>query len=337
VDYASAGRLEPVGEVPVPEYNPQSKEKIELGKTLFWDTRLSGDGSMGCVTCHDPKLGFSDGLDMSFSYPTTKNWRNSPTLINVGFNRYLFHDGRALSLEEQALFSIMSSFLMNQNLDFVEEEIREVPEYVDAFMKVFGGDVNRERIAMALASFQRTLVSRNSALDRHLMGEKRALSRNAKKGLEIFTGKGGCAECHYGPNLSDGSFHAIGVPENPRLLDDPGIAVTRRFVAKLAGYDDYKNLKEDPGRYLVTRDMKDWKAFKTPTLRDVARTAPYMHNGVFKTIEEVLDFFDMGGSGPLKPLGLSEREKKYLKAFLLEALTGEEIVMEAPEMPPVVR
>jgi cytochrome c peroxidase len=138
-----AGKLEPVTVVPVPAANPQTPEKIELGKKLFFDRRLSGDGTMSCSTCHDPEKGYSDDLAISLSYPTTRNWRNSPTLINVGFQKFLFHDGRAHTLEEQALFPMMSAFEMNRNLDFVEEVIRSVPEYVDAFRTVFSGEVSR--------------------------------------------------------------------------------------------------------------------------------------------------------------------------------------------------
>jgi cytochrome c peroxidase len=333
-DVAAAGELEPVGEAPIPLYNPESPGKVELGKKLFYDRRLSGDGTMSCATCHDPEQGFSDGLDISLSYPTTKNWRNSPTLINVGFNRFLFHDGRATSLEEQALFPIMSAFEMNQNLDYLEEELREVPGYVASFREVFGGEITRERVAMALAAFQRTLVSRNSPLDRHLGGEKDALTGDAFEGLKIFKGKGKCIKCHHGPNLTDHGFHALNVPENPKLKD-PRLAITRRFVGKVSGYDDYRSLNEDPGRYLVTKDLEDWRAFRTPTLRDISRTAPYMHNGVFGTLEEVLDFLNSAEFRGLEsPLGLTDREKGYLKAFLTEALTGEDIVIEFPDIPP---
>jgi len=331
-----AGHLEPFRSVPVPENNPQTPEKIELGKKLFFDRRLSGDGTMSCATCHNPEQAFTDGLEISLSYPTTKNWRNAPTLINVAFSKYLFWDGRATSLEDQALFPMMSAFEMNQNLDYLEEELRSVPEYVEAFRRVFGGEITKERIAMAIAAFERTLVSRNAPIDRFLQGDKTALSEKARKGYEIFTGKGRCAECHYGVNLSDDKFYALGVPENEEQEKDPRVAATRRFVAKVYHYEDYINLKEDPGRYLITKAPKDWKAFKTPTLREVSRTAPYMHNGAFKTLEEVIEFFNKGG-GPgnkvLKPLDLSNEEKEYLRVFLEEALTGEEIVIKYPEVP----
>ncbi len=333
---AVAGKLEPVGAVPVPAENPQTPEKIELGKKLFFDRRLSGDGTMSCSTCHDPEQGFSDGLEISLSYPTTRNWRNSPTLINAGFQKYLFHDGRARTLEEQALFPMMSAFEMNRNLDFMEEVIRTEPAYVEDFRKVFGGEATRERIAMAIAAFERTILSVNSPLDRFLKGDRSALSLEAKKGYEIFTGKGKCADCHDGVNLADNRFHALNVPENEEQEKDPRVTATRRFVAKVSHYDDYRNLQEDPGRYLVTKDRKDWKAFKTPTLREIARTGPYMHNGIFATLDEVIEFFDQGGgrgNSALRPLGLSVNEKRALKTFLVEALTGEERKFTYPRVP----
>jgi cytochrome c peroxidase len=333
---AFAGNLEPVQAVPVPKQNAQTPEKIELGKKLFFDRRLSGDGTMSCVTCHDPEKAFTDGLELSLSYPTTRNWRNSPTLVNVAFQKYLFHDGRSLTLEDQALFPMMSAFEMNRNLDFVEEVLRSVPEYVDAFQKVFGGEVTRERMAMAIAAFERTIISVNSPLDKYLKGDKNALSDDSKKGLQLFLGKARCGECHFGVNLSDDMFHSLNVPENTEHQSDPRIAATRRFVAKVYHYEDYRNLAEDPGRYLITKDKKDWKAFRTPTLREVAKTAPYMHNGIFATLDEVIEFFDKGGgrgNRVLQPLGLNDREKKYLRTFLVEALTGEDIVIRYPKVP----
>lgn len=331
-----AGTLESLKSIPMPESNPQTSEKIELGKKLFFDRRLSGDGTMSCASCHIPDMAFTDGLDISLSYPTTKNWRNAPTLINVAFSKYLFWDGRAISLEDQALFPIMSAFEMNQNLDFLEEELHSVPEYVEEFKRVFGGEITRQRIAIAIAAFERTLISKNAPLDRFLSGDKNALSPEAKKGYEIFTGKGRCTDCHYGPNLSDDKFYNLGVPENPSLINDPRVKATMRFVAKVYHYEGYKNLREDLGRYLITKDKRDWKAFKTPSLREVSRTSPYMHNGVFRSLDEVIDFFAKGG-GPgnsvLKPLSLTVEEKGYLKAFLIEALTGEDLRMRIPEIP----
>jgi cytochrome c peroxidase len=332
-----AGSLEPFREVPVPEQNPQTPAKIELGKKLFFDRRLSGDGTMNCGTCHDPGQGFSDGSTISLNYPTTRNWRNSPTLIGVGFQRHLFHDGRSASLEEQALFPMMSAFEMNQNLDFLEEEIRTVPEYVAAFTEVFGdGDVTRERIGMAIAAFERTLVSRDTPLDRYLSGDTNALSPKALQGYKIFTGKGKCTECHYGVSLSDDRFHVLNVPENPEHLKDPRIAATRRFVAKVSHFEEFRTLSEDPGRYLVTKDQKDWKAFRTPTLREISKTAPYMHNGIYATLDEVIEFFHAGGGrghSELNSLSLSSTEKEALRIFLEEGLTGAPIAFVHPKIP----
>lgn len=333
---ALAAPLQPMGSVPVPKNNPQTAGKIDLGKKLFFDRRLSGDGTTSCATCHNPEQAFADGLDISLSYPTTKNWRNSPTLLNIAFQKTLFHDGRAKSLEDQALFPMMSAFEMNKNPDYLEEHIRIVPEYVEAFNAVFGGEPTRQRISMALAAFERTLVSTNVPLDRYLRGDKKALSEDARRGLEIFTGKGKCADCHHGAALSDDRFYALYVPENPLLVNDPLVKATMRFVAKVYHHKDYRNLNEDPGRYLITGKKKDWKAFRTPTLREVAKTGPYMHNGIFKTLEEVIDFFDRGGGRGnvvVKPLGLTAEEKKCLRTFLVEALSGEEQAFQYPVVP----
>jgi len=169
-----AAGIEPLGAVPVPATNPQTAEKIDLGRTLFFDRRLSGDGTMSCASCHIPEQGFADGQAIALNYPTTRNWRNSQTLINVAYQKSLFHDGRSGSLEEQALFPLMSAFEMNQNLDFVEEELRSVPEYLAAFTRVFGSpDITREQVAMAIAAFERTIVSRDAPLDRYLAATKR--------------------------------------------------------------------------------------------------------------------------------------------------------------------
>jgi cytochrome c peroxidase len=332
-----SNQLEPVGEVPVPVHNPQTPAKVELGKKLFFDRRLSGDGTMSCATCHDPSQGYSDGLEISLNYPTTRNWRNSPTLIGVAFRQSLFHDGRASSLEEQALFPMMSAFEMNQNLDFMEEEIRSVPEYIAEFTEVFGdGDITRERIAMAIASFERTLVSSDAPLDRLLGGNKNSLSPKALQGYKIFIGKGNCSNCHYGVNLTDDQFHVLNVEENPEHLKDPRIAATRRFVAKVYHFEGYRSLAEDPGRYLITKNRKDWKAFRTPTLREVAGTAPYMHNGIYATLDEVIEFFNGGGgkgNTVLKSLQLTPAEKDQLRVFLEEGLTGAPIAFTYPKIP----
>lgn len=335
--FAGGGELEPLKPLPAPLFNPTTAEKVELGQQLFFDRRLSGDGTMSCATCHIPDLAFTDGQAISMSYPTTRNWRNAPTLMNLAYNRYLFHDGRAESIEDQVLFPILSAFEMNQNLDFLEEELRSVPEYSEAFRKSFGTpEVTRERIAMAIAAFERTLVSEDAPLDAYLKGDTAALSEEAAKGLAIFRGKGRCTECHYGMNLQDNKFHALNVPEHPDFQTDPRVAATRRFVAKFYHYEEFRILNEDPGRYLISKDDKDWRAFKTPTLREISKTGPYMHNGIFSSLDEVIIFYDQGGGAgntALKPIGLSPQEKTELKTFLTEALSGRELSVRCPPLP----
>ncbi len=334
-----AADLAPLPPPPVPAGNPASAAKAELGKMLFFDRRLSGDGTMNCATCHDPETGYGDHLPVSLSYPTTKNWRNAPTLINVAYRTRLFWDGRSGSLEEQALFPVASAFEMNQNVDFLEEELKEVPEYVEAFRSVFGGEITRERIAMALAAFQRTILSTETPLDRSLRGTGTGLTPLQEKGRSLFVGKAGCVRCHGGSLLSDGMYHNLGVPEDPALSADPRVAATRRFVAKVAGYRGYRDLSEDPGRFLVTGDSRDWKAFLTPSLRNLPDTGPYMHNGAFRTLDEVIDFYDRGGGDDpkkdtmLSPLHLAPEERKALEAFLAEALTGPVTPVKPPRVP----
>ena len=329
-------QLEPLPPPPVPKYNPISKEKIDLGKKLFFDRRLSGDGTTSCANCHDPEKAFTDASEISLSYPTTRNFRNAPTLMNVAYAKYLFWDGRAKTLEEQAEFPVMSPFEMNQNIDFVEEEIRIVPEYREAFKRIFGQDVNIKLIAKAIAAFERTLISNNAPIDGYLKGDKNSLSSEAKKGLEIFIGKGKCIECHYGAYLSDQKFHALMVPENPKYANEEKFIVTRRYIAKINKYPDYMNIKEDLGRYFNTKQKRDYRAFKTPTLREIAKTSPYMHNGIFKSLDEVIDFFNKGGgygNKLLKPINLTDEEKKALKTFLVEALSGEDLNIKPAEVP----
>jgi len=336
---AAAAPPAPLPPPPSPEGNPTTPAKAELGKKLFFDRRLSGDGTMNCATCHDPESGYSDGLAISLSYPTTRNWRNSPGLVNAAYRATLFRDGRAASLEEQALFPMMSPFEMNRNLEYVEEVLKTVPEYVEAFRNAFGGEITRQRVAMALAAFERTIVSRDTPLDRFLRGEKDAMTPGQRAGYELFTGKAGCVACHGGANLTDERFHNLGVPEDRNAKEDPRVLATVRYVGKVSGFPEYRTLSGDPGRFLVTKAPGDWKAFVTPPLREVASTAPYMHNGSLATLEDVIGFFDRGGgedpgkSPLLKPLGLSEEEKEALKEFLSGGLSGKVTTFTPPKVP----
>jgi cytochrome c peroxidase len=335
----SPSPLAPLPPPPSPPENPTTPEKVALGKKLFFDRRLSGDGTMSCATCHAPESGFADALPISLSYPTTRNWRNAPGLVNVAYRTTLFHDGRAASLEEQALFPMMSPFEMNRNLDYLEEVLKTVPAYVEAFRSVFGGEITRQRAAMAIAAFERTLLSRDTPLDRFLRGDEKALTPAQRAGYDLFVGKGGCTACHNGPNLTDGRYHNLGVPEDPKAKEDPRVLATARFVGKVSGFPEFRTLGEDPGRFLVTKDPSDWKAFATPPLREVAATVPYMHNGALGTLEEVVDFFDRGGgndpgkSPMLRPLGLSKGEKESLREFLATGLSGRMPETRPPVLP----
>ncbi|GIX40280.1 MAG: cytochrome c551 peroxidase [Leptospiraceae bacterium] len=332
--------LEPLPEVSIPKDNPQTKAKIELGKLLYFDPRLSGDGSTSCATCHDPNQGFAKSTEMSPAYPGNKHFRHSPTVLNSAYNDKLFWDGRANSLEEQAEKPIASPFEMNMNYDLLEERLKSIPKYVEMFKKAFPGEkepITIKNIAKAIAAFERTLITPNSPFDRYLRGEKNALNPQQVKGLEIFKGKANCIQCHNGPNLTDNQLHITGVPK-AKIEDDSQVQAVRRFVLKTGGIIDYENYDRDPGAFASTKDKKQLNAFKTPSLRNVAITPPYMHNGVFKTLDEVIEFYNNGGGDirnkdpKLKRLNLTKEEKEALKAFL-HSLTGEIPEVEEPELP----
>ena len=256
--------------VTAPKDNPTTPARVELGKKLFFDPRLSGDNRMSCATCHMPEKGYGDGLALSPGAGGKPLERNTQTCLNVGFFKTFFWDGRAASLEEQALGPIQSAVEMNQDLNDLEAELSSIPGYVTEFKEVFGTRPNREGIAKALAAFQRTLVTRPSLFDRFLAGDEDALSADAKRGLELFRGEAGCIECHNGPLLSDGKFYRLGV--------------------------SFK----DEGRAGITGKKEDRYRFRTPSLRNIAETGPYMHNGSQKTLEDVVMFYFRGipDSGP---------------------------------------
>lgn len=250
--------------VPAPEDNPTTPEKVELGKLLFFDPRLSGNNQMSCATCHIPDKGYGDGLALSPGFDGTPLERNTQTCLNVGFLQTFFWDGRADSLEAQALGPIESKVEMNQDLGQLEAELAAIPAYVDRFERVFDSQPNRDAIAKALAAFQRTLVTGPSPFDRYLGGEQDAISAEAKKGLELFRGDAGCIECHHGPMLSDGKYYRLGVSHR------------------------------DQGRAKVTGKPDDRFRFRTPPLRNVAETGPYMHNGSQQTLTDVVTFYLRG-------------------------------------------
>lgn len=306
--------FDPLPVMQFPTDNAYSIEKAQLGKMLFFDPRLSGSNWIRCSTCHDPALGFSDALPRTIGNGQKELGRHSPTVINTGYNPVQFWDGRAKSLEEQALGPIQAEGEMNQNLDDLVKELNDIFEYVRLFKQVFGEEgITPINIAKAIATFERTIVSRNSSFDKYLAGDKKAMSQNAINGMNIFMGKARCMLCHNGPNFTDNEFHNIGVkPAGP--------------------------LKMDNGRYAITKAIDDKGAFKTPTLRHITKTAPYMHNGTEKTLHDVIEFYNSGGdvkknlSPLMAPLNLTKKEKDELVEFL-KTLEGEDIIITLPLLP----
>ncbi len=336
--------LAPLPPVPIPKDNPQSPEKIALGKQLFWESRLSGNGSMPCVSCHLPALGWGDAGQISRGYPGTKHWRNSQTIINSAYYNKLFWEGSVTSLEAQAPSAAEGGVAGNGDPSVMEMRLRFIPEYVEAFKKVFGSPWPRMNDAYrAIASYQRTVNSDASKVpvDRYLKGDKKALDDSQKRGMALFNGKAACIQCHNGPLASDQKFHDLGLPDFPGFKDDPLLQVTHRWqhYQKGVSEDRYRNADKDYGLFYVTKNPKDIGKFRTPSLREVKYTAPYMHNGVFTTLQEVVDFYDRGGgkgsnkSPLMKPLSLAAQEKKDLISFI-EALSMVEPLIHAdPKMP----
>jgi cytochrome c peroxidase len=291
-------RLGPLPPVIAPPNNPPSSAKIHLGKQLYFDTRLSIDNTVSCATCHDPARGWTDAGPTSKGVRGQMGGRRSPPVSNAAYNPLQFWDGRAPSLEEQAKGPIQNPIEMGNTHEVMIRTLDTIPGYVEAFMRVFGeGPMTVQQVADAIAAFERTVVTTDSRFDRYVRGDHRALTAQERRGLEIFNGKGHCTACHWGPNFSDGRFHNIGTPEK-----------------------DPKNA--DQGRYVVTKNPRDMGAFKTPTVRDAALRAPYLHNGSEASLESLVDFYDRGGNSvrnldPLiVPLGLSRQEKTDLVAFM---------------------
>jgi len=303
--------------VSIPSSNLQFAAKVELGKLLFFDPRLSKNNSLSCASCHVPTAGFADPRQFSTGMAGKQGGRNAPPVLNAAYNELQFWDGRAGSLEEQALGPIQNPIEMTDEttdttLASVVKKIGAVSEYQKHFRDVFGTDVSVDGIARAIAAFERTLISTNSPFDRYVAGDKKALSDAAQRGLGLFSGKARCVLCHNGPNFTDNKFHNIGVPQTGPQ-------------------------KEDVGRYAVTKRASDRGAFKTPSLRSVALTAPYMHTGGFKTLEEVMEFYNKGGEAGagkdalITALNLTPQEKKDLVEFM-KSLTGD-LKVTAPKLP----
>jgi cytochrome c peroxidase len=337
-------KLGPLPPPPIPKDNPNTPEKVALGKKIFWDSRLSGDNSTPCVSCHFPVLGWGDGGQISRGYPGTKHWRNSQTVLNSAYYNKLFWEGSVTSLEAQASAAAGGGVAGNGDDSVMEMRLRFLPEYVAEFKKVFGTEWPRINDAWrAVSAFQRTLNSdaKKVPFDRYAMGDKKALNPSQQKGLALFNGKAGCIQCHNGPLASNQRFYATGVPAHPNFKEDPIGQVTHRWELYQKGVPEhvYRNGTDDHGLYYITKNPKDIGKWRVPSLRELKYTAPYMHNGMLATLADVVEFYDRGGGEAqnktplLKPLKLSAQEKKNLVAFLEALSMDQPLVMDDPKLP----
>jgi len=341
--------LAPLGPPPQAPDNLTTPEKAALGKLLFFDPRVGGDASTGCSTCHEPEQGWAWAEDFSRGYPGTVHWRNSQTIINSAYYPRLFWAGSASSLEKQAKSAATGGVAGNGESDIMEARLALIPEYRKRFKEVFGDEWPLiENVWRAIAAYETTLVQRDTPLDKYLQGDKVALSEEQVRGKALFEGKAGCIQCHNGAMASDMDYHNIGVPANKRWEEDGLAQITFRYeqYAKGQTEEGYRGAKSDWGFYYRGKNKGDKGKFRTPSLRYTAYTAPYMHNGILYTLEEVVDFYNRGGfdeegrttqfpenkSKLIKPLGLTDEEKADLVAFL-EAFSGDPVTTETPALP----
>lgn len=296
---------------PYPEDNPESEASYELGRNLFFDPRLSGSNWISCATCHNPGFAWEDGLPKAIGHGMQELKRGTQTLLNLAWGELFFWDGRAFSLEEQALAPVEAEGEMNLNLNAMITKIQAIPGYAPLFEAAYPEQgISEETVAKALANFQRSLVSEEAPFDRWVKGDKRAISEQAQLGFKVFNEKAECAVCHGGWRFTDDGFHDIGV------------------------------VTSDRGRGALLEDIDSLQfAFKTPTLRNIAQRAPYLHNGSERTLMDVVEFYNRGGnikrpsvSEHVKPLGLSEQEKAALVAFM-QSLTSQDRPVAAPMLP----
>jgi len=335
--------------LPVPDNNPLTPQKVGLGYRLFFDRRLSPNDTMSCAMCHIPAQGFTVNelrLAVGINGKTTK--RNPPALYNVAYQRLLFHDGREFTLEDQIISPLANPLEMgNPSIGYVVDKIRQLPDYATQFHQVFGEEVSVATLGKALASYERTLLSANSPFDRwYFAGDTTAVSDEVKAGFKIFAGKGQCFACHTVSKeaalFTDLGFHNTGVAQLP-LIPEKTVEVDLggglHVQLPRAQVDEILTPPgKDLGRYEVTFDPTDLWRYKTPSLRNVALTAPYMHNGALLTLEEVVTYYDHGGTGSdgqdprISPLHLTSAEKAALLAFL-RSLTGDNVSILAQQGP----
>ncbi|NOQ14969.1 MAG: c-type cytochrome [Methyloprofundus sp.] len=342
----SADNLQPdnnlgLPEILIPAHNPQSAEKIALGKKLFNDKRLSRDGTISCDSCHDQQRAFTDGQSVAVGIKQQTGFRNAPTVVNAAFYQTLFLDGRAASLEEQALGPFLNPIehglkASQQIVEIVKQDL----QYQQQFAQVFNtadSVITVEQVAQAIASFERTLIAGNSAFDRYLFGrDRQALNASEARGMRLFRRKGNCANCHEisGKNalFMDNRFYNLGVgfdKVNSQIAEFVQALRAGRSADKFSFSDAQR---AELGRFNVTHIIADIGKFKTPTLRNIALTAPYMHDGSVKTLEEVVEYYDKGGDknpfldSAIFPLHFTEQEKQDLVDFL-KALTSAQYLL----------
>lgn len=323
----------------IPASNPMSSRKVELGRALFFDKRLSRDGSVSCAVCHDPARAFTDSNVIAEGVGAKKGTRNSPTILNSVFSELLFWDGRALSLEDQVTHPLVSSFEMGMETEQdLVRRISSIAEYGRQFRDVFKAEgITMSTIAKAIAAYERTLLSGNSPFDRFITGNGSALTATQLRGWKLFNGKAKCSECHtYSPTspfFTDFKFHNTGVAAADSLLENliNNLSEPSRPTTPLAlGHSDgFSEL----GRYAVTRERTHIGAFKTPTLRDVELTSPYMHDGSLKTLIDVVRFYNRGGNANshldtrMQPLQLTDAEMNDLVEFM-RVLTSDDVLKD---------
>ena len=296
--------------LPVPADNPMTPEKVELGKLLYFDKRVSKDGTVSCATCHDPKMAWAEHTPTSEGIAHQRGDRNSPTVINAAYATSQFWDGRAKTLEEQALGPVENPIEMGHKMETVVETFSKIPEYQERFKKVFGTEVTKDGFAKAVAAFERTILSGDSPYDRFVQGDEKALTDAQKRGWELF--RANCAGCHTPPLFSSYRFFNAGVG-----MDKP---------------------KPDEGRKKVTGNVRDLGKFRTPALRDVAQLQPYFHDGSVEKLEDAVALMARGGKDnpnlsemlkSVREADLGAKEQKDLVEFL-KALSGKYPVIEPP-------
>lgn len=297
-------------EVPFPEDNPYTTAKAELGRTLFFDPRLSGSNYISCGTCHNPSFAWGDGLPKGIGHGMTVLGRRTPTILNLAWSESLMWDGRFETLEDQALGPMAAPVEMNQQMEAIVTELKSIPEYNTLFKVSFGGEgITIPNIAKAIATFERTVVSGIAPFDRWVAGDKVAISESAKRGFDLFNNKANCVACHSGWNFSDDSFHDVGLPDKDigRGEQLPDVAVMQH-------------------------------AFKVPTLRNSVERAPYMHDGSLKNLFSVVAHYNDGFtkrpslSSEIYKLNLTDAEQNDLVAFL-KTLSSQDAEVALPRLP----